>query len=138
MELYNRKIFNTDKELLLTCVYSGSSNLATEYFIQFKDKDEKLGKIKVNKSAGFGSWDYKFDINYYVPDYDVKFFVEPDFGGIVYETILYQGNDIVMYWKRKSNVLSGNSSSLLYVQKDFMKNNRMDVAYWTILFFMIY
>jgi hypothetical protein len=137
LEAYNRKIFNKDKELLMTCVYVSSGPLGTDYEIQFKDKDEKIGKIKVKKTIAFGIW-YDFEVNYYNEKYSLRYDYIAGFGGITIETFLYnKTNDIVMYWKKEGDAM-GKSKSNLYVKKDFMANNRMDVANWTILFFMIY
>lgn len=139
LELYNRKVFDLEKELLLTLIYGANDSMGMEYSIKFKDKDDNVGKVVVKKKAGFAGLVWKFDIDYYEDGYDMKFFVTSNgFGGIQYQTILYKGNDIIMYWKRKGNVISGKSKNNLFVQKDYMKNNRMDVAYWTMIFFMIY
>jgi hypothetical protein len=132
--LKNVKIFNENKELLITIVYLYQRS--GEYQIHFKNYENKRGFINISKDPGVFIT-YEFDINYYKEGFELKYLI--DVGEEKNEKTgkLYYNNDLILFYKNIIYTTKNKEKSNIYVEKNFLENNREEAGFWTFILSMI-
>lgn len=129
----NARIFNENKELIMTIVYMDKESGA--YQIHFKDNEDKRGAIYIIRDPG-SIITYNFEIDYFKEDFELRYFV--DVGEVTEKTgKLYYNNDLVIFYKRVINSMSPKENTDIYVEKNFLENNRVDAGFWAFIFLII-
>jgi hypothetical protein len=133
-KLKNVKIFNNNKEILVTIAYSYQRS--GEYQIHFKNNDGKRGVINVIKDPGMFIT-YNFEINYYKQGFDLNYFIEA--GEEITEKTgkLYYNNDLVVFYKNIINSIKDRESTNIYIEKKFLANYREEAGFWVFILRMI-
>ncbi len=129
----NAKIYNENKELIMTLVYMDQESGA--YQIHFKDNEEKRGVINIMRDPG-SLVTYNFKVNYFIEGFDLRFYIDND-DTTTKVGKLYYNNDLVMFYKKVINKMEFQENSDLYVEKNFLENNKIDTGFWALIFRII-
>ena len=133
-DLKNVRIFNENKELLITIVYLYQRS--GEYQIHFKNNENKRGVINIIKDPGILET-YDFKINYYNDGFELRFFSDTGEGITEKTGKLYYNNDLVIFYKNIINKMKNTEKYNIYIEKNFLDNNREEAGFWAFILRMI-